>query len=143
MNYAELLEYAFANQEDTECPNESRAAFLCDKVFGITTYDEDVSELMGRVMIDVCEAITDRTTFDYIKEPVRYHWFVLMCNMPWLAARINWGTSIRAAFWEYTQCPIDAFWPIADTHPDLRIIFRNKEQFEDFIKAAIAFGRTV
>lgn len=142
MNYAELLEHAFANQDDTECPNESRAAFLCDRIFGITTYDEGVADLFGRVMIDVCEAITDRTTFDYIKEPVQHHWFVLMCNMTWLADRIDWGTSIRAAFWKYDQHPVDSFW-LSSSDPFTPLRFDNKEQFEDFIKAAIAFGRTV
>lgn len=77
----------------------SRLEYLSDFIFDFTTYDGEMSELFASKALEVCEAISNRTTYDYIKEPESYRWFLLMCNMPFFADRIEWGTSIRGAWW--------------------------------------------
>lgn len=100
MDYKELLEHSFdVERESNECPPKSRVAYLSESIFNFTTYDSSIDELFGRKAVEVCAAITNGTTFDYIKNQDDYEWFLLMCNIPFFADKIEWGTSIRGAWW--------------------------------------------
>lgn len=79
----------------------SRLEFLADHIFDFTTYDSAIAELFAGKAVEVCAAISARKTFDYIEDADNYRWFLLMCNMPFFAPRLNWGTSIRGAWWDY------------------------------------------
>jgi hypothetical protein len=90
----------------------NRLEFLSSYIFGFTTYDSEMDKLFAVKALDVCQAITENTTFDYIKDRSRYEWYLSMCHMSFFEPRICWGTSIRAAFWwagqsgfvEYDTC---------------------------------------
>lgn len=100
MDYLELLENSYrVAVESDECP-PSRLAFLGEQIFDFTTYDSGISELFAKKAIEVCDSINKRTTFDYIKDQENYIWFLLMCNMPFFACRLEWGASIRGAWWD-------------------------------------------
>jgi hypothetical protein len=102
MDYLELLEHSFElERADTGCgcPPESRLAFLSESIFDFTTYDGEMSVLFARKAVEVCAAINDGKTFDFIKDADNYTWFLVMCNMPFFAERLEWGTSIRGAWW--------------------------------------------
>lgn len=100
MDYKELLEHSYKVAAETfECAPESRLEYLGDHIFDFTTYDGEMSALFARKAVEVCAAINNQLTFDYIKEPNDYRWFLLMCNMPFFAERLEWGTSIRGAWW--------------------------------------------
>lgn len=98
-NYRHALEEGFSfyaqNHEDI-----TRLEYLSDFIFAFTTYDTEMGELFARKAIEVCLAITNRTTFDYIKDKEQYQWFLIMVNMPFFKERLNWGTSVRGAFWD-------------------------------------------
>lgn len=95
-DYEKLLAHS-CEVEGSRSPLE----YLGDHIFDFTTYDSEVSELFASKAVEVCEAISNRSTFDYIKEPENYRWFLLMCNMPFFASKIEWGTSIRGAWWDH------------------------------------------
>ncbi len=103
MNYLELLNHSY---EETKalggCAPESRLEYLGDHIFDFTTYDGEMSALFARKAVEVCDAINARTTFDYIKDPENYRWYLLMCNMPFFASKLEWGTSVRGAWWNHT-----------------------------------------
>ncbi|MGB3290950.1 MAG: hypothetical protein WBA83_16885 [Burkholderiaceae bacterium] len=100
MRYKALLEHSFATECDgSERGEMSRLEFLSLNIFNFTTYDSDMDELFARKAIEVCEAITDKTTLDYIKSARNYEWYLVMCNMPFFVGRLDWGTSIRGAWW--------------------------------------------
>lgn len=100
MNYLEVLEHSFdVEKKMGECPPESRLEYLSEYVFNFTTYDSDISVLFAAKAVEVCAAINNGKTFDYIKDPESYKWYLLMCNMPFFADRLEWGTSIRGAWW--------------------------------------------
>lgn len=101
-NYLAMLEnsYAIARSLQGCSTPESRLEFLADDIFDFTTYDSEFSKKLARHAVDVCHAINTSTTFDYIKDPENYQWFLIMCNMPFFAERIEWGTSIRGAWWD-------------------------------------------
>lgn len=74
--------------------------YLSSFVFDFTTYDEDMDETFVVSALVVCDAISNRTTFDYIKTPENYLWYLLLMNTPFFADQTSWGTSIRGAFWD-------------------------------------------
>lgn len=73
MDYKELLEHSFTvEKENGECAPESRLAFLSASIFDFTTCDGSMDELFARKAVEVCAAITNRTTFEYINVRTDY-----------------------------------------------------------------------
>ncbi|WP_428145933.1 hypothetical protein [Delftia acidovorans] len=100
MDYLDLLEWSYQVEREEEGRGpRSRLQFLAQHVFDFTTYESAADELFARKAVEVCEALTNRTTFDYIGSNDGRIWYLLMCNMPFFAARIEWGSSIRGAWW--------------------------------------------
>jgi hypothetical protein len=144
MNYKELLDHSYrVAAETSQCAPESRLEYLGDYIFDFTTYDGEMSVLFARKAVEVCAAINNRLTFDYIKEQNDYQWFLLMCNMPFFAERLGWGTSIRGAWWgsmpgkqiEFQSCGLwIGYEQCADT------MNFSCEEWEKFIAAVIEFA---
>ena len=139
-DYRQMLEdgFAFINELDGQ---STRLSFLGDYIFDFTTYDSEWSEIFAKRAIEVCESISNKTTFESFEEPGRYRWFLIMINMPFFSQRINWGTSVRGAWWE---SPPDLVYQSSG-------LFIGDEQFCshmfttkqwcEFIAAIIEFGR--
>lgn len=81
--------------------NDSRLEYLSSYIFDFTTYDGEIDEILARKALEVCKAISNRTTFAYIKNREDYIWYITMCNMPFFEGKLEWGTSIRGAWWDY------------------------------------------
>lgn len=149
--YLKLLEHSFVCEQEcsvTGVPVTSRLVYLSDNIFDFTTYDDDKSQLFTKRAVEVCEAINNKTTFDYIgdMEGENYMWFLLMCNMPFFTDKLNWGTSIRGAWWD------------AQPHTDNLIVLESSgiydedeeqipsmafsvDQFREFMKAVVEFAK--
>lgn len=144
MDYKKLLEHSYKVSAETfECAPESRLEYLGDHIFDFTTYDGEMSALFARKAVEVCAAINNKLTFNYIKSPDDYRWFLLMCNMPFFAERLEWGTSIRGAWWGATpgkQIEFQSYglW-IGDEQLHQTIKFSRKE-WEKFIAAVMEFA---
>jgi hypothetical protein len=144
-DYRRMLEEGFATWREVNPGGtpENRVAFLSDYVFDFATYDDEKAEEFGAKALEICRAISDRKTFEYIEDPLNYRWFLLMVNMPFFARRLNWGTSVRGAWWD-TGSPDDtalhttALWLDGEqiTEP-LRF---SGEQWQEFVSAMLAFA---
>jgi len=100
MDYLKFLEHSFeVENEVSECRPNSRLEYLADHIFNFTTYDSEMSELFAGKAVEVCAAITDGKTFEYIEDHENYKWYLLMCNMPFFSEKLEWGSSIRGAWW--------------------------------------------
>lgn len=77
------------------------AAWVCDEAFDIATYDTDVSIAFGRAILDVMSAILGKRTFNYIKLPGKYHAYIAVCHILDQRDMIDWGSSIRGAWFDY------------------------------------------
>lgn len=79
---------------------DTRLEYLSSEIFNFTTDDGDMDALFARRAVEVCKAISGRSTFEYIKDPEQYRWFLVMLNMPFFAKRTEYGTSVRGSWWE-------------------------------------------
>jgi hypothetical protein len=102
-DYAELLESSYAACQRDECPPGSHLQYLSDYIFDFTTYESEMAELFAGKAVEVCKAISDGATFDYIASDEGRMWYLLMVNMPFFVGRLNWGGSIRGAWWDHEQ----------------------------------------
>ena len=75
MDYRKLLDQSYMFLHG-EC--NSRLEFLSEYVFNFTTYDSAMGEGFAIKALEVCDSITSRTTFEYIKDEGNYMWFLLM-----------------------------------------------------------------
>lgn len=91
--YKEALESPF-------CPPENKIQFLGEYIFDFTTYDSSITEILANKMLEVIKAISEKTTFEYIEDEKNYLNYLTMVNMPFLANKINWWTSIRWAWFD-------------------------------------------
>lgn len=142
-DYRRMLEDGFAqtNNFGGDCP-ASRLEYLSDHIFDFTTYDGEMSELFARKALEVCAAISNRTTFYYIKDAENHRWFLVMCNMPFFSQRLNWGTSIRGAWWD-TSHPNAAEFNTCGLWLDgeqLAALSFSTDQWRELIAAVLAFG---
>jgi hypothetical protein len=144
-NYRQMLEDGFAalRKMNPDGTPENRAAFLADYVFDFTTYDDEKSKEFGTKALEVCRAVSDRKTFEYIEDPENYRWFLLMVNMPFFAVRLDWGTSVRGAWWnagspDETALHTAALW--LDGEQLTGPLQFSDEQWQEFVSAMLAFA---
>lgn len=120
----------------------SRLEWLSEYIFDFDTYESEYAEIFATNAIDVCEAINNETTFEYIKDSNNRMWFLIMCNMPFFKKRITWGTSIRGAFWysgsSLTLNTCGLYYDGEQITCDITFDYRS---WEKFIDSLIEFSR--
>ena len=102
MNYLKLLNdgYKSINDDADLEDKESKLEYIGSYIFDFTTYENVVSQEMTIKAIEVCNAITNRKTFDYIGDDENNFWYLIMVNMPFFVDKLSWGGSIRGAWWD-------------------------------------------
>jgi hypothetical protein len=81
-------------------------------------------------------------TNEYIESsPENYRWHIIMCNMPFFANRIEWGTSIRGAWWKpditLTSCGL---W---EDDKQIDTLEFSSDEWASFIHAVVHFSKGV
>lgn len=141
MFYTELLRHSYeVERSHGECGPKSRLEYLADYIFGFTTYDSGMSKLLAGKALEVCAAICNKQTFAYIENADNYQWYIIMCNMPFFAGRLDWGTSIRGAWWSLDDTSFEStgLWNGA-TQIYREMIFTH-DQWDEFVRDVIEFG---
>jgi hypothetical protein len=136
--YRELLEHSY-EQATYSDPEMSRLAYLSDYIFDFTTYDSDMGELFAGRALEVCAAINEGKTFDYIKDADNYRWYLLMVNMPFFAGRLEWGTSIRGAWWDHADQTLETCGIWRGEEQVLSLTF-TRDEWPRFVTDMIAFA---
>ena len=88
--------------EIADCEH-SKWEFVSSGIFDLITYDSGLDELLGNKMMEVILSIRDGNTYDYIADDQNYIWFIKMCNTPFLGRALEWGTSIRGAWFDQSM----------------------------------------
>lgn len=79
----------------------SKYEWLAENVFYLTTYDNSINDMFGKKIAEVCRAILDGVTFEYIaKDESSYLTYIIVCQLLDSFHWIEWGTSIRGAWFE-------------------------------------------
>ena len=120
-----------------------RLQFLGQFIFQFETDDPAMTELFAQKALEVCAAISDGTTFEYIKDTEDYLWFLMLANFPFFSNRIEWGVSIRGAWWSSEiPCRIDlstcGLWEADRQVPYLA--FEDRDDWGCFISALRHFA---
>lgn len=91
------LEKPFERHKE-DFPDDNWLDFLTGEVLDVFTYDGELDNLLIKPIVDVLNAIVNRTTFLYQNTLESRLNFVIVCHLPYVAKRIDWGTSIRGAW---------------------------------------------
>lgn len=107
--YLQMLAESHRLVQERDGQPRSRLEFLADHVFDFTTYDTAMSERFATRAVEVARAITEARTLAYTAtSDGHYEWYLLMANMPFFAGRLDWGTSIRGAWWRHCQHELES-----------------------------------
>lgn len=144
-DYLALLAHSYdvASQPLGGCITpENRLEYLSMHVFEFTTYDGDMDTFFARRAVETCKAITTRTIGDYIAAEESYRWFLAMCNMSFFEGRLDWGSSIRGAWWDHdaTRYRLGGCGFYQDGEPILDVLTFSREEWVAFIEAVIEFA---
>jgi len=141
MNYRLLLEHSFdVSKRMDECPPRGRLDYLSQHIFDFTTYDSAVDELFAGKAVEVCNAITNRTTFEYIETEEGNLWYLLMCNMPFFYPRLDWGTSIRGAWWGNGAITFQSCGLYVEEDQLSEPLTFSHDEWESFMRAVVEFA---
>ena len=139
MDYLKLLEESYEAVKGHDRDISTRHQYLSEYIFNFITYDGDMGELFGGKAVEVCEAINTMKTFEYIKENTEnYRWYLIMCNMPFFCDKLQWGGSIRGAWWdtgaiEFSSCGL---W----NGQDQITLFFDNNTWKEFINEVVEFA---
>ena len=79
----------------------SKYEWAASEIFGLATYDGNLSKLFVERICDVCKYIAAGKTFEFINmSEENYITFILVCQVLYKKNWINWGTSIRGAWFD-------------------------------------------
>lgn len=79
----------------------SKYEWAASEIFGLATYDGDLDKLFVERICDVCKYIAAGKTFEFINmSEENYITFILVCQVLYKKNWINWGTSIRGAWFD-------------------------------------------
>lgn len=99
-SYTQLLDKWYKDSIELDCvPPDSKMEFVGNHIFDFTTYDGELDVKFALRMLEVLMALYNGTTFEYQDQSTdKYENYILMCNMPFLDGRLEWGGSIRGAW---------------------------------------------
>jgi hypothetical protein len=138
MDYLKLLTESYESDRFCGKPG-SRLEYLSDYIFDFTTYEDEAAELFARKAVEVAAEINNGTTFDYIKRHEDRIWFLLMVNMPFFYPRLEWGTSIRGAWWQHDNHELDSC-GLFDGETQLGRLTFTRDEWREFIAAVVEFA---
>ena len=100
MTALEIYRAQFEEERSRYNPEWSKYKWVAEKVFDLTTYDDDLDERFAKDILEVCKVILENRNFDYIKTENNYVKYILVCQLLNDRRWLEWGSSIRGAWFE-------------------------------------------
>lgn len=79
---------------------DSKHVWAARRIFDLTTYDSGLDELFINDILEVCKVILEKKNYEYIKDEKNYIKYALVCQLLDKFNWIEWGSSIRGAWFE-------------------------------------------
>ena len=95
-----VLENYKASYDAQRSNCESKYEWAANYIFDLTTYDGDIDEYFVQTIIEVCEVILEKRNFEYIQFRTNYIKYIVVCQLLDKFGWIDWGTSIRGAWFD-------------------------------------------
>jgi len=110
MDYLEMLEESYQESKENcfTCEPPSKLNFIATQVFLIWTYDSSIEDKMGLEFLKICDVITKRNNFQFIESEESYELYLRTVSYPFFEDKLEWGSSIRAAWWKHNPVEIDS-----------------------------------
>lgn len=105
MDVKELYKANYETSQKLLNRTDTKYNWAASQIFGLATYDGELDELFVKDIIEVCKVILNRTNYDYILNRENYIKYILVCQMLNEHNWIDWGTSIRGAWFGKCGCP--------------------------------------
>lgn len=99
-NYKLTLQSLYIQSKQTDREVNSKFEFVGDDIFHFVTYDTEVTEMLASKMLEVINVILQKGNSNYQENPQNYITYLMMVNMPFLKGKLDWGTSIRGAWFD-------------------------------------------
>jgi len=99
-NYKLTLQSLYIQSKQTDREVDSKTEFVGEDIFDFVTYDANVTEMLANKMLEVINVILNKSNSQYQENPQNYLTYLMMVNMPFLKDKLDWGTSIRGAFFD-------------------------------------------
>ena len=144
MNVREIFEWNYAEYITNTC-GTTKYEWAASYIFDLVTYDGGLDELFVKKIIEVCKVILDKTSYEYIKDENNYINYILVCQILDKFSWIDWGTSIRGAWFGPSYNPryilegteITYYGngkPETKGHPDVPFTIENLKKLIKFIE---------
>jgi hypothetical protein len=141
--FIDLLSYSYTQAKANDSSIVSRLNYLGEYIFKFTTYDSEMGEFFAAVALEVATAITDNATPAFIDNSTMHHkWYLVMVNMPFFSGRLDWGCSIRGAWWcdfdgEYTLETLGLY----EDGEQLDPLELTRSEWIEFIRGMLIFAK--
>ena len=148
MNYLKMLKESYQEYKGNcfDCEPPSKLNFISTQVFLIWTYDDCMDEKMGLEFLKVCDVITKGDNFLFIDTSGgNYELYLRTVSYPFFEGKLEWGNSIRGAWWVHDLVEIDSCGlhykgkQLLKEKFDMRVLIPTIQQFlkgEDNVKFA-------
>ena len=135
MKYLKILDDGFKeeclnNPKQDEYPLD-KIEYIAERIFDFYTYENEIQSLLCKKALEICEAITERKTHEYVSTDEGRYWYHILTQMPFFQDKTEWGCSIRGAWWDHS---VDFF--VVDV--DLII---PRDDWDEFILDLIEFSK--
>lgn len=91
--FKSCADFYFEKEDDIY---RQKMIFLTNHIIGYTTYDDDLSEEIGKAIVEVINIIKEDKNFEYTKDSSNYKKFIFVTNL--IQSMLDWGTSIRGCW---------------------------------------------
>ena len=138
--FAKLLCYSYTQVKASDKSIVSRLHYLGDYIFKFTTYDSEMGEFFAAVALEVAAAITDNATAAFIDNSDMHHkWYLVMVNMPFFSGRLDWGCSVRNAWWDYSDYVLETIGLYEDGE-QLDPLELTQSEWVEFVRGMLSFA---
>lgn len=111
MNIYDIYEKDYREYCELVDNNVSKYTWAACNVFDLTTYDGKLDELFVKKIIEVCKVILNDKNYEYIEDENNYITYVLVCQLLVNFNWVDWGVSIRGAWFQESNLrPILTYW---------------------------------
>lgn len=133
--YLDMLTESHIENDRNNGQKTSREEYILCEIFDVAAYSSDVATILARAACEIACALSDRTTFMYISPGSTSEAnYTSVLHWPFFAERVDWGTSIRGAFWRFSETRLDSCGLYKNGEQLIHLEF-SRSEWDDFIKA--------